>query len=246
MNTDNMSILGLTLDYGPFGFMEAFDVDHICNHTDQGGRYSYANQVPVGHWNCYALGNALMPLIKDKDAAQAALDTYIDAYGDEFDRLMHAKLGLATSRDGDKELFDDMFQAMQTSHVDFTLFFRKLADLRVDVPDADRDALDAPLRDLFIDRPAFDAWAVRYRARLRQEGSVDTERQAAMRRANPKYVLRNYLAQTAIEKAQNGDYSEVARLLAILQQPFDEQPEHDVYAALPPDWAGHLEVSCSS
>jgi uncharacterized protein YdiU (UPF0061 family) len=187
-----------------------------------------------------------MPLIKDKDAAQAALDTYIDAYGDEFDRLMHAKLGLATSRDGDKELFDDMFQAMQTSHVDFTLFFRKLADLRVDVPDADRDALDAPLRDLFIDRPAFDAWAVRYRARLRQEGSVDTERQAAMRRANPKYVLRNYLAQTAIEKAQNGDYSEVARLLAILQQPFDEQPEHDAYAALPPDWAGHLEVSCSS
>jgi uncharacterized protein YdiU (UPF0061 family) len=246
MNTDNMSILGLTLDYGPFGFMEAFDVDHICNHTDQGGRYSYANQVPVGHWNCYALGNALMPLIKDKDAAQAALDTYIDAYGDEFDRLMHAKLGLNTVQDGDKELFDDLFQAMQASHVDFTLFFRKLADLRVDVLDADREALDAPLRDLFIDRPAFDAWALRYRARLRQEDSVDAGRQAAMRRANPKYVLRNYLAQTAIEKAQNGDYSEVARLLAILQQPFDEQPEHEAYAALPPDWAEHLEVSCSS
>jgi uncharacterized protein YdiU (UPF0061 family) len=246
MNTDNMSILGLTLDYGPFGFMEAFDVDHICNHTDQGGRYSYSNQVPVGHWNCYALGNALMPLIKDKDAAQAALDTYIDAYGDEFDRLLHAKLGLATVQEGDRALFDDMFQAMQESHADFTLFFRKLADLRLDVPDAERADADAPLRDLFIDRAAFDAWAVRYRARLRQENSVDAERQIAMRRANPKYVLRNYLAQAAIEKAQNGDYSEVGKLLAILERPFDEQPEHEAYAALPPDWAEHLEVSCSS
>jgi uncharacterized protein YdiU (UPF0061 family) len=226
--------------------MEAFDVDHICNHTDQGGRYSYSNQVPVGHWNCYALGNALMPLIKDKDAAQAALDTYIDAYGDEFDRLLHAKLGLATVQEGDRALFDDMFQAMQESHADFTLFFRKLADLRLDVPDAERADADAPLRDLFIDRAAFDAWAVRYRARLRQENSVDAERQIAMRRANPKYVLRNYLAQAAIEKAQNGDYSEVGKLLAILERPFDEQPEHEAYAALPPDWAEHLEVSCSS
>jgi uncharacterized protein YdiU (UPF0061 family) len=94
MNTDNMSILGLTLDYGPFGFMEAFDVDHICNHTDQGGRYSYANQVPVGHWNCYALANALLPLIGDTEAAEAALDVYVDAYGEKFDQLLHAKLGL--------------------------------------------------------------------------------------------------------------------------------------------------------
>jgi uncharacterized protein YdiU (UPF0061 family) len=246
MNTDNMSILGLTLDYGPFGFMEAFDVDHICNHTDQGGRYSYSNQVPVGHWNCYALANALMPLIKDKDAAQVALDSYIDAYGATFDALMHAKLGLNTVQDDDRALFDDMFQAMQASHTDFTLFFRTLGDLRVDAQDAGLAELDAPLRDLFIDRAAFDAWALRYRARLRQENSVDAERQAAMRRANPKYVLRNYLAQTAIEKAQNGDYSEVAKLLSILERPFDEQPEHEAYAALPPDWAGHLEVSCSS
>jgi uncharacterized protein YdiU (UPF0061 family) len=246
MNTDNMSILGLTLDYGPFGFMEAFDVDHICNHTDQGGRYSYANQVPVGHWNCYALGNALLPLIKDKDAAQAALDSYIDAYSEQFDALLHAKLGLATVQEDDRALFDDIFQAMQASHVDFTLFFRKLCDLRAEVPEPERETTDAPLRDLFIDRAAFDAWAVRYRARLRQENSRDAERQAAMRRANPKYVLRNYLAQVAIEKAQNGDYSEVSKLLAILERPFDEQPEHDAYAALPPDWAGHLEVSCSS
>jgi uncharacterized protein YdiU (UPF0061 family) len=251
MNTDNMSILGLTLDYGPFGFMEAFDVDHICNHTDQGGRYSYSNQVPVGHWNCYALANALLPLIGDKEAAEAALDTYIDAYGDKFDELMHAKLGLATTQEDDRALFDAMFQLMQQNHVDFTLFFRRLGELRVETLDAgmrapDRTEADAPLRDLFLDRPGFDAWAVDYRQRLRQEGSVDAARRAAMQRVNPKYILRNYLAQTAIEKAQNGDFAEVRKLLAVLEHPFDEQPDNQAYAALPPDWASHLEVSCSS
>jgi uncharacterized protein YdiU (UPF0061 family) len=246
MNTDNMSILGITLDYGPFGFMEAFDVDHICNHTDQGGRYSYANQVPVGHWNCYALANALLPLIDDQEAAQAALDVYVDAYGEKFDELLHAKLGLKSVHDNDRALADDMFKLMQANHVDFTLFFRRLGDLRLDVPDAEREAADAPLRDLFLDRPAFDAWAVAYRARLRQEQSVDAERRVAMHGVNPKYILRNWLAQVAIEKAQNGDYGEVRRLLAVLERPFDDQPEHDAYAALPPDWAAHLEVSCSS
>jgi uncharacterized protein YdiU (UPF0061 family) len=246
MNTDNMSILGLTLDYGPFGFMEAFDVDHICNHTDQGGRYSYANQVPVGHWNCYALANALLPLIKDTDAAQAALEVYVDAYGEQFDVLMHAKLGLVTDQETDRALFDALFKLMQENHVDFTLFFRRLGGLRLDVADADRAEADAPLRDLFLDRPGFDAWAVLYRERLRQEASEDAVRSAVMNRVNPKYILRNYLAQVAIEKAQNGDFSEVARLLAVLERPFDEQPENDSYAALPPDWASHLEVSCSS
>jgi len=246
MNTDNMSILGITLDYGPFGFMEAFDVDHICNHTDQGGRYSYANQVPVGHWNCYALANALLPLIDDQEGAKAALDVYVDTYGEKFDELLHAKLGLGTAQENDRQLADDMFKLMQANRVDFTLFFRRLGELKLDVPDADRAAADAPLRDLFPDRPAFDAWAVEYRARLRQEGSVDVQRRLAMHAVNPKYVLRNYLAQVAIEKAQNGDYEEVRRLLAVLERPFDEQPENDAYAALPPDWASHLEVSCSS
>jgi len=246
MNTDNMSILGLTLDYGPFGFMEAFDVDHICNHTDQGGRYSYANQVPVGHWNCYALANALLPLIKDTDAAQAALEVYVDAYGERFDTLMHAKLGLTSVRENDRALFDAMFKLMQENHVDFTLFFRRLSGLRVAAADGEAAALDAPLRDLFLDRAGFDAWAQLYRARLRQESSLDAVRGEAMNQVNPKYILRNYLAQVAIEKAQNGDFSEVARLLAVLERPFDEQPGNESYAALPPDWASHLEVSCSS
>jgi uncharacterized protein YdiU (UPF0061 family) len=246
MNTDNMSILGLTLDYGPFGFMEAFDANHICNHTDQGGRYSYANQVAVGHWNCYALGNALLPLIGSVDDAQAALDVYMPEFERKLDELLHAKLGLATSQEGDRALFDSLFTIMQASHVDFTLLFRRLGDLKREVPEAGLAASDAPLRDLFIDRAAFDEWAVRYRARLAQENSDDATRRAAMNGVNPKYVLRNYLAQQAIEQAQNGDYSGVRELLAVLEQPFDEQPGREAYAALPPDWAAHLEVSCSS
>ncbi len=242
MNTDNMSILGLTLDYGPFGFMEAFDANHICNHTDQGGRYSYANQVPVGHWNCYALGNALLPLIGTPEDAEEALDAYRPAFGARLDELLHAKLGLLDVREGDSALFDDMFQLLQANHADFTLFFRRLGDLALD----GGPQQDAPLRDLFIDREAFDAWTGRYRARLRAENSQDEARRASMHRTNPKYVLRNYLAQTAIEQAQNGDYGGVHQLLAVLERPFDEQPENEHYAALPPDWAAHLEVSCSS
>nr|WP_307727236.1 YdiU family protein [Massilia litorea] len=246
MNTDNMSILGLTLDYGPFGFMEAFDVNHICNHTDQGGRYSYANQVAIGHWNCYALGNALLPLIGTVDEAQEALDVYMPAFEAKLDELLHAKLGLTTVLDGDRALFDSLFTIMQASHVDFTLLFRQLGDLQADAPKDQPELHDAPLRDLFIDRAAFDEWALRYRERLRAESSVDAERRAAMNRVNPKYVLRNYLAQQAIEQAQNGDYAGVRDLLAVLEHPFDEQPGKEHFAALPPDWAAHLEVSCSS
>src|SRR5476649_1239875 len=241
MNTDNMSILGLTLDYGPFGFMEAFDAEHICNHTDQQGRYSYGNQPQVGHWNCYALGQALLPLIGEVAQAQAALDSYQPAFAAKMSQLLHAKLGLFKEQDDDTQLFDGMFTLMQANHVDYTNFFRALGNLQLAAPQA-----DTQLRDMFIARPAFDAWAQQYRARLLAENSVDATRKAAMDKVNPKYVLRNYLAQVAIEKAQQQDYTEVARLLAILEKPFDEQPEHQHYAALPPDWASHLEVSCSS
>jgi serine/tyrosine/threonine adenylyltransferase len=241
MNTDNMSILGLTLDYGPFGFMEAFNPDHVCNHTDQHGRYSYANQPAVGHWNCYALGNALLPLIGEVEDAQQALDVYQGEFARRIDALFRAKLGLATQRGSDRALLDDMFKLMQDNHVDFTLFFRRLGELRIDAPEHDE-----PVRDLMLHRPAFDAWAARYRDRLREENSVDAERRARMMGTNPKYVLRNYLAQVAIERAQSGDFNEVHKLLSVLERPFDDQPENESYAALPPDWASHLEVSCSS
>ena len=241
MNTDNMSILGLTIDYGPFGFMEAFDAQHICNHSDQQGRYAYNTQPQIGHWNCYALGQALLPVIGSVEDAQAALKGYQSEFAAKFDRLLRAKLGLRSMQPDDDKLIDAMFAIMQGSHADFTSFFRRLGGFQIDNP-----AADEPLRDLFIDRPAFDAWAVQYRARLKQEGSQDRLRRLAMHQVNPKYVLRNYLAQTAIEKAQNKDFSEIGRLLAVLEKPYDEQPENNRYADLPPDWASQLEVSCSS
>ena len=246
MNTDNMSILGLTIDYGPFGFMEAFDADHICNHTDQGGRYSYANQPQVGHWNCYALGQALLPLIGDVDDAQGALAVYQPEFEQSLDGLLHAKLGLRTAQVDDRALFDAMFKLMQGGQVDFTRFFRALGNFAVEIDTARSPHPDSALRDMFIDREAFDAWALQYRQRLSAEHSIDAERKADMDRANPKYILRNYLAQVAIDKADKKDFSEISKLLATLERPFDEQPENEAYAALPPDWASHLEVSCSS
>ena len=241
MNTDNMSILGLTLDYGPFGFMEAFDPHHICNHTDQQGRYSYARQPEIGEWNCYALGQAMLPLIGTIEDVQSALRLYKPAFGEHFVDLMREKLGLQTRQYDDPALLDHMFNIMQDGHVDFTQFFRKLSMFKPTDP-----ASAEAIRDLFLDRPAFDEWALQYAARLQTEASDDDQRRLAMNAANPKYILRNYLAQTAIEKAQNKDFSEIAKLLAILEKPFDEQPENEQYADLPPDWANDLEVSCSS
>ena len=241
MNTDNMSIIGLTLDYGPFGFIEAYDPRHIYNHTDQQGRYAYSMQPQIGQWNCFVLGQALLPLIGSVEATEAALADYQIQYGAKMDELLHAKLGLQSQQADDSKLLDAMFAMMQTSQVDFTRFFRRLGNLQLDDP-----AADTPLRDQFIDRAAFDAWALQYRARLKMENSQDPARKLAMDATNPKYVLRNYLAQIAIEKAQNKDFSEVRTLLQILENPFDEQPQHAQYAELSPDWARGLEVSCSS
>lgn len=241
MNTDNMSILGLTLDYGPFGFMEAFDARHICNHTDSQGRYSYQMQPRIGQWNCFALGQAMLPLIGSVEQTEAALAGYEAIFQAQHDALLHAKLGLKMQQAEDARLIEAMFGILQANGVDFTLFFRRLGDLQVG-----NTAQDEPLRDLILDRPAFDAWAAQYRARLRAEDSEDDARRLAMHAVNPKYVLRNYLAQVAIEKAQQKDFSEVERLQQVLRHPFDEQPEFERYAALPPDWASHLEVSCSS
>ena len=241
MNTDNLSILGLTLDYGPFGFMEAFDPGHICNHTDEQGRYAYNMQPRIGLWNLYALGQALVPLM-EPDLIEAQLALYQPEFDAIQNQLLRAKLGLKATRDEDIELAGEMFALMAESHTDFTLFFRSLS--RLNVSDA---ANDAAVRDLVVNRARFDAWAVRYRTRLQAESSVDAERRLTMNRANPKYVLRNYLAEVAIRKARDDhDYSEIENLRKLLSAPFDEQPQHEHYAALPPDWAAHLEVSCSS
>ncbi|MFZ6656120.1 protein adenylyltransferase SelO [Undibacterium sp. TJN19] len=241
MNTDNMSIIGLTLDYGPFGFMEAYDEKHICNHTDQQGRYSYRMQPAIGNWNCQALAQALSPLIGSADETNFALSHYPASYNKKWQALMRQKFGLEMEEETDLALFADFFALMQSNQADFTLSFRYLSKLSNQTTTKDED-----LRDLFIDRLALDQWLVNYRARLTREFKTDIERQTKMLAVNPKYILRNYLAQAAIEKAQNKDFSEVAKLLKILEKPFDEQTEHESYADLPPDWARHIEVSCSS
>lgn len=247
MNTDNMSILGLTLDYGPFGFMEAFDAGHICNHSDHQGRYTYRNQPHVAQWNLYCLANAFTPLLQDPETARAAVDeTYGDAFAQTFERLMCAKLGLRHALPDDENFIGETFGFLQQHRPDFTLFFRRLSRLSGGLDGESTAKNDTPVRDLFVDRAACDAWLANWRARLAQTPWDDGERQIAMLAANPKYVLRNWLAEAAIRKAKLKDYSDVQRLLTCLRHPYDEQPEFDDLAALPPDWASGLEVSCSS
>ena len=241
MNTDNLSILGLTIDYGPFGFLDAFVPNHICNHSDQQGRYAYSRQPNVALWNLHALAQALLPLIGDSDEALAALEPYKLAFAGAMAKCMRAKLGLATVQAADTGFADDLLKLMAADRVDFTIAWRRLAQF-----DSAAGAPNHSLRDLFIDRDGFDAWAAVYRERLQAESSIDAERAARMNRVNPKFVLRNHLADAAIQQARSGDFSEVDRLLTVLQRPFDEHPDAAAYAGFPPDWAQQIEVSCSS
>lgn len=246
LNTDNMSILGLTLDYGPFGFMEAFDAGHICNHSDRHGRYAYAAQPHVAQWNLLALAHALAPLAGPQDAADAANEAFSEAYNKAFLHHLRVKLGLRTELPGDEDFINGTFGLLQRHRPDYTLFFRQLCRLAARPSEAGTVRGDAPLRDLFIDRQACDAWIAIWRERLAREDSKDAERQNAMLAANPKYILRNWMAESAIRRAKEKDFSEVAAVLACLRRPFDEQPEYERFAALPPDWARSLAVSCSS
>jgi serine/tyrosine/threonine adenylyltransferase len=240
MNTDNMSILGLTLDYGPYGFLDDFDPGFICNHSDHSGRYAFDQQPRVALWNLACLGEALLTRISE-DEARAALGAFQPAFTRHFLTRMRDKLGLTQTRDEDRALVEDLFGLLAGSHVDYTRFFRALN--RFDsAPGARNDAL----RDHFLPPEGFDAWAARYRERLSAEGSVDAARHARMDRVNPKYVLRNWVAQQAISRAQEGDYAEVDRVLALVSAPFDEHPGQESYAAAPPTWGRHLVVSCSS
>jgi len=238
MNTDNMSILGLTIDYGPFQFMDAFDPAHVCNHSDTGGRYAYHRQPNVAYWNLFCLGQALLPLLDDQQQALDALEPYKTAFPAALQRAMGAKLGLGTVSEGDDALIDDLMRLMAADRVDFTIAFRRLGD---------SVAPNGPARDLFLQRDAFDAWHARWLERLQGEPRFDADAtRAAMHRTNPRIVLRNHLAEIAIRRARDGDFSEVERLLKALAAPFDERPDEDDLAAFPPDWAAGLEISCSS
>ncbi|MFT3736996.1 MAG: YdiU family protein [Rhodocyclaceae bacterium] len=247
MNTDNMSILGLTLDYGPFGFMEAFDATHICNHSDEQGRYAFHRQPAIAHWNLYALGGALASLIGEHDKIRDLIDgAYIPTYEQKFMQLACSKLGLAEGHESDEDLLRATYGLLQDQRIDHTIFFRALSSLPAQVTEAERASIDAPLRDHFIDREAGDAWLAQWRTRLTFESRNDADRQQAMLATNPQYVLRNWMAEGAIVKARQGDYSEIARVLDCLRQPFTTREGFEDFAKLPPDWASGLEVSCSS
>ena len=240
MNTDNMSILGLTLDYGPFGFLDAFDPGYICNHSDTGGRYAFDQQPDVAAWNLTKLAQTFVPLLS-VETASAAIGDYPQQFGQAYIERMAAKFGLMPGSET-VPLLMDALQLLAQNHVDYTNFMRRLCDF-----DSTEGASNAPLRDLFLDRTAFDAWAVRYASTLRAMGSNNATRAVAMRAVNPKYILRNHLAEVAIRRAaDHRDYSEIQRLHTVLLHPFDEQPEFEAYAAEPPDWAKQIEVSCSS
>ncbi|MBE0624278.1 MAG: YdiU family protein [Burkholderiales bacterium] len=241
MNTDNMSILGLTIDYGPYGFMEGYNWAHVCNHSDDGGRYAYNMQPRIAHWNLYCLAEALLSLMEMEDA-EAALHEYEPEFEQGYLRLMRAKLGLASEQAGDAALLQDTLKLLHDSRADYTTFFRRLGDFS-SAPHAD----NAPLAELFAQSASYGAWAGRYRLRLALEASVDAGRKSRMNRVNPKYVLRNYLAETAIRKAADErDYGGIERLMQVLQRPYDEHARMQAYAEPAPPWASALSVSCSS
>ena len=240
MNTDNMSIHGITLDYGPFGFMDDYDPGFICNHSDHNGRYAFNQQPYIGLWNLSCLAQALLPLAAKEDL-KAALDRYTPLCERRYMELMQEKFGLSEEQENDALLIQDLLSLMQGSHVDYTSFFRALGSFS-----SQAGSPNEPLRDFFLDREAFSRWAKRYADRLCREKSNDEERSSRMNLVNPKYVLRNYLAQQAIEKAQQKNFSEIDRLLTLLQNPYSDQPGMDAYAVPPPNWGKHLSVSCSS
>ncbi|WP_455220817.1 protein adenylyltransferase SelO [Kaarinaea lacus] len=247
MNSDNMSILGLTIDYGPYGFMEAYDPGYICNHSDHHGRYAYDQQPNIGLFNLSCFAQAILPLLSDEpeqavEIARDKLEQYQSLYIHHYSTRMRAKLGLRDKKEEDETLTKDLLTLMAADKVDFTILFRRLAEFSTQ-----EKAANDSIRDLFLQREAFDQWANLYKARLIKENSLDNVRCDALQQTNPKYVLRNYMAEIAIRKAEDEkDYSEIDRLHKLLQQPYDEQPEQEHYAGFPPDWASNISVSCSS
>ena len=242
MNTDNLSILGVTIDYGPYGWLEGYDPMWTPNTTDaQGRRYCYGNQPGIAQWNLARLAEALLPLI-EPEKLEEGLTLYADTFNDGWRRAIAEKLGLT---EVDEALGDELFEALTESEIDFTIFFRNLARVPLEGNDA---ALLAPLRAAFY---ADDAPHQRLTAWLRRYvGRTPADRASRMDRVNPKYIFRNYLAQQAIDAVEGGDPSVLERLMRVLQRPYDEQPEHEEFAARRPEWARHKAgcsaLSCSS
>ncbi|MEC7121160.1 MAG: YdiU family protein [Pseudomonadota bacterium] len=235
MNTDNLSITGSTLDFGPYGFMERFVPDWINNHSDHDGRYAYQNQPSIAHWNLWVWLGQLLRLGVEKADLQNVLSDFEPAFLDHYHHGMAAKLGLSAEQEGVFDLGMQFLNLLKAEKLDYTNSFRQLAGQW------------QTLRDDCIDVAAFDSFAVRYQALIEQQGD-HAERRQAMDQVNPRYILRNHMAQTAIEQAEAGDFSEVDRLFWLLAKPFDSQPERETLADRQPPAADQplVEVSCSS
>ena len=232
MNTDNMSIAGETIDYGPCAFMDAYDPGTVYSSIDTVGRYAYGNQPRIAQWNLARLAETLLPLLEDdKDAATKQAQEAIDAFATRFETAYSArlsrKLGLLQPRPDDLPLAQDLLERMAHNGADFTLTFRRLCDA-ASTPNG-----DAVVRSLFTDPGAFDNWAARWRHRLAEEGGEANERRAAMRAANPAFIPRNHLVEEAISAAVSGDFSPFESMLTVLSMPYEDQPAFGRYADPP-------------
>ncbi|MGE0370215.1 MAG: YdiU family protein [Candidatus Dadabacteria bacterium] len=241
MNTDNMSIIGLTLDYGPFGFLEDYSLEYIPNHSDHFGRYSFGNQPAIALWNLQKLAEALGSVVP-RELSQEIVFGFRGLYGKYYLGIMKQKLGLITDDPGDPALIKNLLTILEEEKADYTNHMRRLADLSTE-----EGADDGHHAGMLEDSTAYKEWVASYRRRLISEGSVDAERKEAMNSINPKYILRNYLAERAIRKAEDeGDYSEIEGLRVLLKNPFSEQPGFEEYSKPAPPSERGLVISCSS
>ena len=249
MNTDNMSILGLTIDYGPYGWLEGFDLGWTPNTTDKKHkRYRYGNQPTIGLWNLYQLANALYPLIDEAAPLEEILERYQRDFKTESLHMMRSKLGLTLSKKNDLLLIESLEKNLQASETDMTIFFRKLSDFKKEFPEQGIKLVENAfykideIHDNFLNN--WQQWFSEYAKRLKEEPIPFSERQKKMNKVNPKYVLRNYMAQLAIDKVETNDSSLIEELYQILKKPYEEQPEFDHWFAKRPEWARH-KVGCS-